>query len=199
MTMRMFLAGVLGAIAMFLWSFVAHMVLPLGEVGIKEIPNEQAVLATMENNIGDNRGLYVFPGPGLGPNASREEKHKSMEQMAETYGKKASGLLVYHSPGSRPFAFGKWLTVEFAIELLESFLAVFLLAQTRHVSFGARVVFVTVLGIAVAVWTNMSYWNWYGFPRRYTVAYMFTEVVAFICAGLVIALVLKNKPFVDSR
>ena len=30
-------------------------------------------------------------------------------------------------------------------------------------------------------------------------AYMVTEAVGFICAGLVIALVLRNKAFVDTR
>ena len=199
MTMRLLVAGFLGAVAMFFWSFIAHMVLPLGDAGIKEMPKEKEVVAALENYIGDNHGMYIFPGPGLGPNATQAEKRRAMEQVAADYTKKPSGLLIYHPPGSREFAFGKWLTVEFAIELLESLLAVFLLAQTRHLSFGARVGFVTVLGIAVAIWTNLSYWNWYGFSRRYTAGYMVTEAVGFICAGLVIALVLKNKPFVDTR
>ena len=199
MTMRLVLAAVLGAIAMFFWSFIAHTVLPLGEAGIKEIPKEKEVAAALANSIGDNPGLYVFPGPGVGPNATREEKRKAMEQMSKDYASKPSGFLVYHSPGSRPFAFGKWLTFEFAFELLACLLAVFLLAQTRHTSFGARLGFVTVLGIAVAVWTNLSYWNWHGFPRRYTAAFICTEVIAFIFAGVVIALVLKNKSFTDTR
>lgn len=192
MTMRLVLAAVLGAIAMFFWSFIAHMVLPLGEAGISEIPKEKEVAAALENYIGDNPGLYVFPGPGVGPNATKEEKRKAMEQLSTDYAKKPSGILMYHSSGSRPFTFGKWLTMEFAIELLECLLAVFLLAQTRHATFGARLGFVTVLGFVAAVWTNMSYWNWYGFPRRYTAAYMCTEIVGFIFAGVVIALVLKN-------
>jgi hypothetical protein len=157
------------------------------------------VAAALQKEMGDNPGTYIFPGPGVGPNATKEEKHKAMEEMAKTYETKSSGLLVYHSPGSRQFNFAKWLTVEFAIELLECLLAVFLLAQTRHMSFGARVCFVSVLGIAVAVWTNLSYWNWYGFSKRYTAAYMVTEAVGFICAGLVIALVLKNRPFADTK
>jgi hypothetical protein len=37
MTKRALLAGLLGGIAMFIWSSLAHMVLPL-EAGIKEIP-----------------------------------------------------------------------------------------------------------------------------------------------------------------
>ena len=41
MAKRVLIAGVLGGIAMFLWSSIAHMVLPLGMTGIQEIPNEQ--------------------------------------------------------------------------------------------------------------------------------------------------------------
>jgi len=37
---RIFLAALLGAIAMFIWTSIAHMALPLGEAGIREIPNE---------------------------------------------------------------------------------------------------------------------------------------------------------------
>ena len=193
MTMRMMLAAVLGAVAMFLWSFVAHDVIPIAFAGIREIPKEKEVTAVLNDLIGDNPGTYMFPW--VGPDASKEEKEKAMAD----YAKHPSGLLVYHSPGSRPFNFPKFLTVEFIVELVESLLAVFLLAQTRHVSMGARIVFVSLFGVAVALWTNMSYWNWHGFSRRYTGAYICTEVVAFILAGIVIALVLKNKPLNDSQ
>ena len=40
MTKRILLAGVLGGIAMFVWASLAHMVLPLGQTGIKEIPTK---------------------------------------------------------------------------------------------------------------------------------------------------------------
>ena len=40
MTTRILLAGVLGAIAMFIWSFIGHDLLPLGEAGIRELPDE---------------------------------------------------------------------------------------------------------------------------------------------------------------
>ena len=60
--MKILLAGILGAIAMFIWTAIAHMALPVGEAGIAEIPNESAVLSTMQSNIGDQTGLYIFPG-----------------------------------------------------------------------------------------------------------------------------------------
>jgi hypothetical protein len=37
--MKILLAGILGAIAMFFWTAIAHMALPLGEAGVTEIPN----------------------------------------------------------------------------------------------------------------------------------------------------------------
>ena len=61
--MRILLAGVLAGIAMFVWTSIAHMALPLGEAGINEIPNESAVLSAMQSSMGDNAGLYIFPHP----------------------------------------------------------------------------------------------------------------------------------------
>ncbi len=191
MSVRIFLAGVLGAIAMFLWSAVAHMALPLGEAGIREIPNEAAVMSTLQRNLGDTPGLFVFPGTGLGPDATKAQKEEAMRKIDQEYATKPSGLLMYNPPG-RPFEFGKRLTIEFATELLESLLAVFLLARAGIAGFGARCGFVALLGFLAAVATNISYWNWYGFPNVYTAGYMFIQVVGFLLAGLVIALVLKN-------
>src|SRR6266849_3451056 len=44
---RVILTGLLGGVGMFLWLSIAHMVLPLGQIGFKQIPNEQAVLAPL--------------------------------------------------------------------------------------------------------------------------------------------------------
>ena len=69
--MKILLAGILGGIVMFIWTSIAHMFLPLGEAGISEIPNESAVLSAMQSNIDEQTGLYIFPGPGVGKNATR--------------------------------------------------------------------------------------------------------------------------------
>jgi len=200
MTKRILLAGVLGGIAMFIWTSIAHMALPLGEAGIREIPNEQAVLAAMQTNIGEKSGLYLFPGLGLGPNPNRAQKNEAMHHMGEMYANNPSGILMYHPPG-RPLTMGKWLGIEFATELLESILVVFLLAQTKIESFGGRVGFVIVAGILAAIATNVSYWNWYGFPCVYTASYMFIQIIGFLCVGLVAGLLLRktSQPIIDNR
>jgi hypothetical protein len=132
--MKILLAGIFGGIVMFIWTSIAHMALPLGEAGINEIPNESAVLSAMQGNIGDKTGLYIFPGLGVGKNATREEKSEAMKQMQQRIAANPSGILMYYPPG-RPFAFGKSLVVEFSTEVLQAILVIWLLAQTRIGSF----------------------------------------------------------------
>lgn len=192
MNMRILLAGILGGVAMFVWTSIAHMFLPLGETGIREMPNEAAVLDSMKANIGENRGLYIFPGLGVGENPTREQKSEAMKHMDEKFTNNPSGIMMYY-PAGRKFSMGKALGIEFATELLESILVVFLLAQTPLIAFGSRVGFVFVAGVLAAIATNISYWNWYGFPKRYTAAYMFIQVVGFLCVGIVAALVLRRN------
>ena len=190
--MRILLAGILGGIAMFVWTSIAHMALPLGEAGINEIPNESAVLSAMQGNIGDKTGLYIFPGLGVGKNATREEKSEAMKQMQQRIAANPSGILMYHPPG-RPFAFGKSLVVEFSTEVLQAILVVWLLAQTRIGSLGGRVGFVLIAGILAAITTNISYWNWYGFPGVYTASYILIEIVGFFLVGIGAALLLRKR------
>jgi len=190
--MRILLAGILGGIAMFIWTSIAHMALPLGEAGINEIPNESAVLSAMQSNMGDKTGLYIFPGLGVGKNATREEKSEAMKQMQQRIAANPSGILMYHPPG-RPFAFGKSLAVEFSTEVLQAILVIWLLVQTRIGSSGGRVGFVLIAGILAAITTNISYWNWYGFPGVYTASYILIEIVGFVLVGIVAALLLRKR------
>ena len=190
--MRILLAGILGGIAMFVWTSIAHMALPLGETGINEIPNESALLSAMQSSIGDKTGLYVFPGLGVGKNATREAKNEAMKQMQQRIATNPSGILMYHPPG-RPFGFGKSLAVEFSTEVLQAILVIWLLAQTRIGSFAGRVGFVLIAGILAAITTNVSYWNWYGFPAVYTANYILIEIVSFVLVGVIAALVLRRR------
>jgi hypothetical protein len=193
MSTRVLLAAILGGIAMFVWTAIAHMfITPLGEAGVREIPNEQSVVDAMKSAIGDQAGFYIFPGLGVGENPTREQRSEAMKRMAGDFPNQASGLLIYHPPG-RPFNFGKYLGTEFVTELVEAILIVFLLTRTRLQGFGARVGFVFVAGILAAITTNIPYWNWYGFPSNYTAAYMLIQIIGFTCTGIVAALVLPKQ------
>jgi hypothetical protein len=189
--MKILLAGILGGIVMFIWSFIAHDLLPLGEIGIRQFHDEGPMLDAMKTNLGDAEGLYHFPGHRAGPNATRQEKEDAMKRAMEKAASGPSGILLYHP--TRQFSFGKLLGVEFVTELIEAILAVFLLAQTIIGSFLGRVGFVTVTGILAAIATNIPYWNWYGFPCVYTVSYMSIQIIGFLCVGIVAGLMLRKS------
>src|SRR5438046_4313796 len=161
MTTRAFLAAILGGIAMFIWSFIAHDLLPLGDMGMREFKNEAAVLDALKTTLGDARGLSHFPGHRAGPNATRQEKSDAMKGAMEKAASGPSGMLIYHP--TREVTFGKLLGIEFATELLEAILVIFLLTRSRIESFGGRVGFVFVAGILAAITANIPYWNWYAF------------------------------------
>src|SRR5437773_5260293 len=188
---RILIAGILGGIAMFIWSFIAHDLLPLGEIGIRQFNDEGPMLEAMKINLGDAEGLYHFPGHRAGPNATRQEKEDAMKRAIEKAASGPSGILLYHP--TRQFSFGKLLGVEFATELVEAILVVFLLAQTRIDSFVGRVSFVFFAGVLAAISTHVPYWNWYGFPKRYTASQIFMELVGFLLVGIVAALTLGKR------
>ncbi len=191
-TTKIILVGVLGAIAMFIWTSIAHMALPLGEAGIGELPKDEAVLSALESSAGNKSGLYIYPGMGLGPDATHQQRSAEMDKYVAKLEKNPSGLILYHPAGSRPMNMAKFLSIEFATELLEALLVVYLLAQTRIFTFGGRVCFVTTAGILAAIATNISYWNWWGFPTIYTASYMLIQVVGFFLVGIVAAFMFRR-------
>ncbi len=190
MSTRIILAGIVGGVVMFIWNFVAHELLPLGELGVAVIPNEDAVTSVLQTNLGDNIGFYIFPSGGLTPGATREQKEAAMKKAEEQMAAGPAGVLIYHP--KRIFNFPKRLGIEFATEVIEALLACFLLAQTNITGFGGKVGFILTAGILAAIATNVPYANWYGFPKPFTLGQMVMMIVGFFLVGIVAALVLKK-------
>lgn len=191
-TTRIFLAALLGAVAMFAWTAIAHMALPLGEAGVQNTMNDEDLLSALKSTVKNKDGLYIYPSMGLPADATHAQQSEAMKTYPEKLEKNPSGFFIYHPAGSRPMAMGKFLTIEFITELIEAFIAVWLLAQTRIVTFGGRIGFVVAVGILAAISTNVSYWNWWGFPTVYTASYMFIQFVGFFLVGLVAAIMFRR-------
>ncbi|HLW77164.1 MAG TPA: hypothetical protein VKS01_09260, partial [Bryobacteraceae bacterium] len=150
---RTLLAGLAAGVAMYIWSSIAHLALPLGSAGVSQIPNEQPLVDQLNKTLGPNAGLYAFPAM---------DARGSMDDYSKKLASNPSGLLAYTPPGASALT-SRQLVVEFATELTEGYLLVFLLAATRLVTFGARLGFATGAGMLAALATNLPYWNWYHF------------------------------------
>lgn len=184
MTKRVFLAGVVAGVAMFVWQSIAHLALPFGAAGVREIPSEPTVLGALQSALGSTSGLYVFPGAGA----------EGMKDYDKKLAANPSGLLIYHPPGS-PGMSPSQLVIELLTEVLEALLAVWLLSRSSVQTFAGRVGFVVVVGVIAGITTNVSYWNWYGFPTTYSASYIGMQIVGFLVAGLVAASMLRRVKF----
>jgi hypothetical protein len=190
--MRVLLAAILGGAVFFVWSFVAHDMLGLGEVGIKDIPSEQTVVSELRNSI-TQPGFYFIPGVGLPPNATSEQKKAAMQQFQQKIASGPFGILIYHPVGADVQNLSRQLPREFGLNVVVALIMAILVAWAAPSSFASRLGFVTLAGIMVALLTNVEYWNWYGFPANYTLAAMATQVIGFFLAGIVIALIVPPR------
>lgn len=175
------IAGVVGGIAMYVWMSVAHVVTPIGAIGISQISGEGPLLTLMTTALADKPGLYMFPAMDEGADAM-DKYGKKLQTMP-------SGMVVYRRAGAKPLD-PVQLLGEFALEMVLVLLGVWLLSKTVAVGFGARLGFFCVVGLVASLWTNVSYWNWYTFPANYTLANILTEFTGFAVVGLVVAAML---------
>jgi heme exporter protein D len=176
---RKILAGVLGGLVAFVWSSIAHTVLPLGQAGVSTLPNEQAVLATLKREV-PRAGLYLFPAPSDDPAQAQADPMAS-------YRDNPSGVLVYNPPG-RTVSFPNLLGVELVGTLFAGLIAGALMMRAP-LSIGQGALIGANLGIFTWLCVSLSYWNWYDFPSAYVWAEGADQVVGWLLGGVVIAMV----------
>jgi hypothetical protein len=184
--LRVLIAGVLGGIAMFVWTSIAHVATPLGRIGFSQITNEAPVLAAMQSAMADKPGLYFFPW--VDPADPNMEKNYQEKMRANP-----SGLILYRPPSANEGMTPVQLAEEFSKELVQTLIAAFLLSLTTLGAYIARVGFVALIGVSAGIATNVSYFIWFGFPWDYTAAYASIEIIGGLVAGLVIAAIVRGR------
>jgi hypothetical protein len=185
--MRILLAALAGAVAMFFWSFIAHMATPLATTGFSQMTNENAALQSLTaDNVGAKPGLFIFPW-------TDPKDPKMMEKYQALAKTHPTGMLLYRPVGQQMSGeMGPMLIVEFAKQFAQALIAAWI-ASMIVAGFATRVSIVTAIGLSAGIATNVSYWNWYGFPGNYTVAQIAMEIIGALVAGLAIASVLPRR------
>ena len=194
MTKKIVIGGVLAGLAMFIWSSIAHMLLPIGEMGIRTIANEDAVTAAMKANITEP-GFYFIPGEGMTNAATlpKEQQQAAMEAWQKKYEAGPRAILIYHPTGEKLFM-PRYFIVEFLSDVVVGLIAAFALALASEKlrTFAGRIGFVTLLGLLGWVAIEVSYWNWYGFPAAYEAGQFLDQIVGMAFAGTVLAFVMRR-------
>lgn len=175
---------------MFLWGSISHMVLGLEETAVKDLPNEGPVTAAMQAGIKEP-GFYFFPGMEMSGKQTKEEKEAAAKKWNEKYAAGPRGIVVFH-PTGQPFNFGKRLSLQLADQLAVGIILAIVLAQTIALrTYAGRLALVTLIGLIPFLMISFPYWNWYAFPRNFTIVELADRLLTIFCGGLVLAAIVK--------
>ncbi len=187
MAKKIVLGGLLGGIVIFAWGFVAHMLLPLGTMGVHVLPDEAAVVGPIRSTIKDP-GFYLFPGMDMSGKASESEQQAWLEKAKQG----PVGVVIVRPQGGEGLS-PRLLLTELGTNLASALLAALLLAQVRvGAGYWTRVGFVTLLGILAFVTVLVPYWNWYSFPSDFVATEAIEHTVGSFLAGLVLAAIVRT-------
>jgi hypothetical protein len=190
---RILTAGLLAGLALFVWEFIAHEFLPLGEAGFQALPNEAATLALMKGAI-PQAGLYLFPAPEVTPGMTTAQKHDAMEKSIERSVTGPKGLMIFH-PNGAPFSMPKSLGTQLGADIVAMWIAAHILSGITYAAgFGRRVILTVLMGFLPVLRTEIPYWNWYNYPAAYTLAQVTIHIAGFMLGGLILAKMVRGVP-----
>ena len=182
--MRIIVAAVVGGIIVFVWSAVAHLLTPLGTMGLGSLPDQtMTAFASVPSS-----GMYFFPGIDM-KNATSDQR-KAWQQKLQSG---PSGLLVItkgSAAGMTPQALGTKFASDVVSALLAAIVVSFMIGSWLRRAFA-----VALIGAFSVISLLVPYWIWYGFTAPFLGAAFAAAVVGWFLAGLAIATIVK-PPFV---
>ncbi len=160
------------------------MALPIGEMGVGSIPNEDAVLSAMKKSITEHR-MYLFPGMPEGEMSAADQ-----EAWAAKYEAGPRGVVIYDPTPGVPAMSGRMLGTEFASNAAAALLAAIILSFVRA-PYMMRVLVVMSMGIFAWLSVDVSWWNWYRVPTDAAIGALLDQGPGWLFAGLAIAAIAK--------
>jgi hypothetical protein len=185
---RIVIGAVLGGLAMFAWSAVSHMALPLGTAGIRAMPadREPAVVEAMRDAMTE-RAIYFLPGLDMSRRPTEEEEKAWQARLQAG----PTAIVAYNPRGGQPMGTGQLVT-ELLLDIAACLFAAVVLAHVpSSVGYLRRALMVAAFGAFATLAIDGSYWNWYSFPGVYFLAQAVDGVVGGALAGLAVARVVK--------
>ena len=188
MNKKMWLAGLLAGVVMFVWGFIAHDILPFGQMALKTTPTEDAVMASIKSNV-NTRGMYVLPGNDMttGQKLSGDQKQAAMKAYMDKWSAGPRAIVVY-SDGAAP-GFGMLLGRQFLAIVFAGLIMAFALSAALPTlkTFVQRVIFVTLIGLLPWFVVDIPFWNWYQFPADYAISQVLCNGIGGLLGGIFLA------------
>ena len=187
--MRTLVAALLGGLVLFVWGFLSHAVLPLGDIGLRQAGSEDAVLAALREGL-PGEGVYLLPG--LAPEAMADPAAQAAYSAKAVAGPNA--VVVYQPQGRDGLRMGPQLALEWLTNTLAAALVAWVLSLLPS-GMGRRIAVAVAVAMGVFAWLVVAVpqMNWYRFPLDFTLAALLQHAVGWLLAGAVIARVLVRR------
>ena len=170
---KIIVAGLAGAVTLFIWSFVTHEPLDWHDSYHLRFNNEEAVKAVIAMESPE-AGIYMLPNPVV-DGKSAEEVQVLMEDAEE---QRKTGISLFAAVGIRN---GKSmiesLGFQFLGSLVCSLIISLLLCCQGQKTFLQRILFVEMVALFAFVGFMVPNWTWYGFSGSYILGNLFDTLL----------------------
>jgi hypothetical protein len=174
-TKSLVLGTILGGFTALVWSNISWELIGWHEKTLLTFRNDKEVAAAISSHTVED-GTYLMPY-----GTSKDAQERMQKGPIAFAAVRRSGM------GSVGRLFGLQIAILFA----EAFLLTWLLLHTSGLSYGRRVMFLAVVGLAASVIVDLPNWNWWGFSGAFTAVAVADNSLTCLFAGLVIAKVAK--------
>ncbi|MCX5752202.1 MAG: hypothetical protein NTW97_01010 [Candidatus Krumholzibacteria bacterium] len=179
MLQRVLVAGILGAIVLMAWTFVAGAILGFNvKVRMNRIPNERAVYEVLKANV-VAPGAYIV-NPEVVPGTGYPPGEPVFGLQYAGFGHEAAGKAVLADP---------------AIALVSCLIVAWLLSKASLrvlSSYSRKVCFVAGIGLLIAVFVDLPKYGIGGYPAKSALLLAAYDIISWTLAGLVIARVMRT-------
>jgi hypothetical protein len=184
------LGTILGGLVAFVWSSISWEVLGWHEKPFHRFQNEDEVSAIIASHA-TGPGVYLLPS-GLSQAGLKGEEKKAAQ--AALMAKMQKGPILFGAVRTDGFgSYARGLLAQVLSLMAAAFLLTWLVLQTSGLSYGRRVVFLGVVGLAASVIVDLPNWNWWGFSGSFTFVNLVDCTLTWLIAGSVIAKVAKPR------
>lgn len=186
------LASLVGGLILFVWGFLAWVVLPLHRFSLDRYRGQdEDDLREVLRRAGSRRRLLVVPGLPH-PRTGDREKQAAIDRTWQERRREGPVALVAVAPCCGPAMSPRQMVVGLAIQILAAALATAVLALGQPAGYLERLLSVLAIGLAAWLAAPASQWNWFPFPTGYTLGLLVDYAIgwsllatwlAWICGG----------------
>jgi len=184
---RYLLGALLGGLVVFFWGFLAHTVLPLGEIGMGQPTDEKLLLTALQSGLPAQQGVYFLPWM----DSAKMADEAAMAEYALRTKTNPYALVIYQPIGRDATDMGAQLGLQWLGDTLAAGLLAWLVVAVGG-TLGRAMTVATAVSVFAWLGTLGPFVNWYRFPLDFALANLVEQWIGWVLAAMAIRWVMRR-------